>query len=98
MLQPVERRKGERYTILADAKVYCRGEFVADVKVTDLSHKGARIQTQSLTSLPARFHLVLSDGRQTIVDYLWRIDDQVGLLFREPLRQASAMEARSVFS
>jgi hypothetical protein len=86
MSHVIERRKGDRFAILAEARVFQNDRFVADVMITDLSTASARLQTSMV--LPARFTLRLNDGRQAMVDYLWRIDDQVGVQFCEPLRPA----------
>ncbi len=94
----VERRTGERFPTLADAKILNDGKHLADVKITDYSARGARIQTIGKVFLPARFTLQLDDGRAAMVDYLWRIDDQVGVVFLEPMKEARAVEKFSNFA
>ncbi len=83
----VERRKGERFACLIEAEIISRGRTIATGKITDFSNGGARVEVALSVAVPARFTLRLKDQRETEVEFLWRIDDQVGVLFLEPMKE-----------
>jgi hypothetical protein len=87
MATHIERRKGERFACLIEAEIISNGRRMAGAKITDFSTNGARIEVALSVSVPARFTLRLKDDRQTEVEFLWRIDDQVGVLFLEPMKE-----------
>jgi hypothetical protein len=90
MLTLDDKRRATRRKVLKDGKIVLINNWsVVDCCVRDISETGARLRCADQAAVPATFRLVLL-AENTIRDakVVWRRDDNLGVQFTSPARQA----------
>ena len=86
-----ELRKHQRLRTLKDGQLISEGlKSLVDVKIRDLSHSGARVETEGFIQLPDIFTLLIVSQKALYpCRARWRRGMQIGIEFTGPPRPAA---------
>ena len=93
-----DRRRGDRYRVRIAASLSEGGGHCEDVVLTSLSAEGCRFSVSREMPLGAKITLELSRAGALAAEVLWRVDEQHGVRFAEPLHRHVIDHARLFLS